>query len=42
MYNTPVEQMMAAASVVVAPCLVVYFLAQRVFLRGVRTAASKH
>jgi len=41
-YNTSVEEMMAAASVVVAPCLLVYFLAQRVFLRGVRTAASKH
>lgn len=41
-YNTSVELMMAAASVVVAPCLLVYFLAQRVFLRGVRTAASKN
>lgn len=40
-YNTSVELLMAAASVVVAPCLLVYFLAQRVFLRGVRTAASK-
>lgn len=41
-YNTAVELMMAAASVVVAPCALVYFLAQRVFMRGVTTAASKH
>jgi len=40
-YNTAVEQMMAAAGVVLAPCVLVYFLAQRVLLRGVRTAASK-
>lgn len=42
MYNTAVEHMMAAAAVVSAPCLLVYFMTQRVFMRGVRTAASKH
>lgn len=41
-YNTAVEQLMAASSVVIAPCLLVYFLTQRVFMRGVQTAASKH
>ena len=40
-YNTAVEHMMAASAVVLAPCLIVYFLAQKVFLRGVRVAASK-
>lgn len=41
-YNTAVEHLMAAAGVVLAPCVVVYFLAQRLFLRGVSVAASKH
>jgi len=41
-YNTAVEHMMAAAGVVLFPCIVVYFLAQRVFFRGVQVAASKH
>ena len=41
-YNTSVELMMAAAAVVLAPCVLVYFVAQRLFLRGVATAASKH
>lgn len=41
-YNTAVELMMAATVVVIAPCLLVYFLAQRLFLGGIRTAASKH
>ncbi|MCP3918590.1 MAG: carbohydrate ABC transporter permease [bacterium] len=40
-YNTAVEHMMAAATVVVAPCILVYFFTQRVFLRGVRVAATK-
>ncbi len=40
-YNTAVEHMMAASAVVLAPCVIVYFLAQRVFMRGVRIAASK-
>ncbi len=41
-YNTAVEHMMAATAVVIAPCLLVYFLTQRLFLGGIRTAASKH
>lgn len=41
-YNTAVEYMMAASAIVLAPCVLVYFLAQKVFLRGVRVAASKH
>jgi multiple sugar transport system permease protein len=41
-YNTAVEHMMAATAVVIAPCLLVYFLAQRLFLGGISTAASKH
>jgi ABC-type glycerol-3-phosphate transport system permease component len=40
-YNTAVEHMMAASGVVLAPCLIVYFVAQKAFLRGVRVAASK-
>ena len=40
-YNTAVEHMMAASAVVLAPCVLVYFLAQRVFMRGIRVAASK-
>jgi multiple sugar transport system permease protein len=41
-YDVAVELMMAASAVVLAPCLIVYFLAQRLFLRGVEVAASKH
>ena len=41
-YNVAVEYMMAASSVVLAPCIVVYFVAQKLFLRGVEVAASKH
>jgi multiple sugar transport system permease protein len=41
-YDTAVEHMMAASSVVLAPCILVYFLAQRAFLRGIEVAASKH
>ncbi len=40
-YNTAVEHMMAASAIVLAPCLIVYFLAQKAFLRGIRVAASK-
>jgi multiple sugar transport system permease protein len=40
-YNTAVEHMMAASAVVLAPCVAVYFLAQRIFMRGVEVAASK-
>ena len=40
-YDTSVECLMAASAVVLAPCLLVYFLGQRLFLRGVRVAASK-
>lgn len=40
-YSTSVEHLMAASTVVLAPCLIVYFLAQGVFLRAVRVAARK-
>jgi multiple sugar transport system permease protein len=40
-YDTAVEHLMAASAVILAPCLLVYFLAQRLFLRGIRVAASK-
>ena len=40
-YDTAVELMMAASAVVLAPCVLVYFVAQKVFLRGVQVAASK-
>jgi multiple sugar transport system permease protein len=40
-YDTAVEHLMAASAVVLAPCVLVYFLAQRLFLRGIRVAASK-
>ncbi|MBI5431596.1 MAG: carbohydrate ABC transporter permease [Planctomycetes bacterium] len=41
-FNVAVEFMLAASAVVLAPCVLVYFVAQKVFLRGVRVAASKH
>ena len=41
-YAVAVEHMMAASAMVLAPCLIVYFVAQRLFLRGVEVAASKH
>lgn len=41
-YNTAVEQMMAASGVILFPCILAYFLAQKVFMRGVQVAASKH
>lgn len=40
-YDTAVEHLMAASAVILAPCLLVAFLAQRLFLRGLRVAASK-
>ncbi|MEZ6014944.1 MAG: carbohydrate ABC transporter permease [Planctomycetota bacterium] len=40
-YSTSVEHLMAASAVVLAPCLIVYFVAQGVFLRAVRVAARK-
>jgi len=40
-FSTSIEHLMAASAVVLAPCLLIYFLAQGVFLRGVRVAASK-
>jgi len=40
-FSTSVEHLMAASAVVLAPCLIVYFLAQNVFLRAVRVAARK-
>ena len=40
-YDTAVEHLMAASAVILAPCVIVYFLAQRLFLRGIRVAASK-
>jgi multiple sugar transport system permease protein len=40
-YDTAVEHLMAASAVILAPCVLVYFLAQRLFLRGIRVAASK-
>ena len=40
-YNTSVECLMAASTVVLVPCVLVYFLGQRLFLRGMRVAASK-
>ena len=41
-YDTAVEHLMAASTLIVAPCVLVWFTAQRLFLRGVRVAASKH
>jgi len=40
-YDTAVELLMAASAVILAPCLIVYFLAQRLFLRGIQVAAGK-
>lgn len=40
-YRVAVEWLMAATSVVIAPCVVVYFLAQKAFLRGVRLTAGQ-
>ncbi len=40
-YNTAVEHMLAASAIVLAPCLLLYFTLQRLFLRGIVVAASK-
>jgi multiple sugar transport system permease protein len=40
-YDTAVEHMMAASTIVLVPCVLVYFAAQKLFLRGVEVAASK-
>lgn len=40
-YNTAVEHMLAASAMVLAPCLLVYFALQRLFLRGIAIAAAK-
>ena len=31
-----------ASGVILFPCILIYFLAQKVFMRGVQVAASKH
>lgn len=40
-YNTAVELLMAATTVVLVPCIAVYLLTQRTFVRGVRLKATK-
>jgi len=40
-YDTAVEHLMAASAVILAPCVLVTFVAQRLFLRGIRVAAAK-
>lgn len=40
-YNTAVEHMMAATTVVLLPCVLVYTVAQGIFSRGIRTSALK-
>lgn len=40
-YDTSVEHLMAASTVILVPCVLLYFLAQRLFLRGLRVAATK-
>lgn len=40
-FNVAVEHMMAAAGVVLLPCVIVYFLFQGLFVRGISVAASK-
>jgi len=40
-YDTAVEHLMAASGVVLFPCVAIYFVAQRLFLRGIRVAAAK-
>ena len=40
-YDPAVEHLMAASAVVLAPCVLVTFLGQRLLLRGIRVAASK-
>ncbi len=40
-YRVAVEWLMAGTSLVLAPCILVYFLFQRVFLQGVRLSGAK-
>jgi multiple sugar transport system permease protein len=40
-YRVAIELLMAASSMVLAPCVIVYFLFQKVFLRGVRLSGAK-
>ena len=40
-YRVAVEHLMAASTVVLLPCLVVYFLAQKTLIRGVQLTATK-
>ncbi|HEX9792567.1 MAG TPA: carbohydrate ABC transporter permease [Planctomycetota bacterium] len=40
-YRLAVEWLMAGTSLVLAPCVLVYFVFQRVFVRGVRLSAAK-
>ena len=40
-YRVAVEHLMAASVVVLLPCLIVYFLAQKLFVRGVQLSAGK-
>ncbi|TAH37913.1 MAG: carbohydrate ABC transporter permease [Planctomycetota bacterium] len=40
-YRIAVEWLMAGTAVVLAPCVLVYFLSQKFFLRGVRLSAGK-
>lgn len=40
-YRVAVEPLMAASTLVLLPCVAVYFLFQRFFLRGIRTRAAK-
>ena len=40
-YRIDVEQLMAASTIVVLPCIILYFLAQRYFMRGIQLSASK-
>ena len=40
-YRVSVELLMAGSTVILLPALLVYFLTQRVFMRGVQLTASK-
>ncbi len=40
-YRVAVELLMAASSMILAPCVLVYFLFQKVFIRGVRLSGAK-
>jgi ABC-type glycerol-3-phosphate transport system permease component len=39
-YRVAVELLMAGSALVLAPCVIVYFLFQRVFLRGVQLSGK--